>query len=179
MNRISIFIIGYVILLSAISCNAQSRKSMNKVQIGSHIPSFSLPDQNGKMVDIKSLVGTKNLVIYFYPKDDTPGCTKEACTFRDQYEAFREAGAEVIGISSDGVDSHKRFAEKHRLTFTLLSDSGSKVRKQFGVPTNLLGLLAGRVTYIVNKQGLVVHMFNSQMQAEQHISESLKALSSL
>lgn len=168
-----------ILITFLISCSAQTDKSMNKVEIGSHIPSFSLPDQDGKMFDINTVIGLKNLVIYFYPKDDTPGCTKEACTFRDQYEAFREAGAEVIGISSDNVESHKKFALKHRLTFTILSDGGGKVRKQFGVPTNLLGLLAGRVTYVVNKQGVVVHIFNSQTHADKHISEALKALAGI
>lgn len=171
--------LSLVFLILINSCSAQTNKSMNKVEIGSHIPSFSLPDQDGKNFNINSAVGQKNLVIYFYPKDDTPGCTKEACTFRDQYETFREAGAEVIGISSDDVDSHKKFALKHRLTFPLLSDEGGKVRKQFGVPANLLGLLAGRVTYVVNKQGIVVHVFNSQSQSEKHITEALKALAAI
>jgi thioredoxin-dependent peroxiredoxin len=151
----------------------------DQVKTGSHIPEFALPDQTGKIIDIKSLIGKKNLVIYFYPKDDTPGCTKEACSFRDQFEDFREADAEILGISGDGVESHKQFAEKYRLTFTLLSDQGNNVRKMFGVPTNFLGLIQGRVTYVVNKQGVVVHMFNSQTQAKEHIREAIKALKAL
>jgi peroxiredoxin Q/BCP len=128
------------------------------------------------MFDISSVLGKKNLVIYFYPKDDSPGCTKQACSFRDQFEVFREADAEIIGISSDDVQSHKEFAGKYRLTYTLLSDTDGNVRKLFGVPSGLFGLLPGRVTYVVDKQGVVIHMFDSQLQTEKHIEESLAAL---
>ena len=152
---------------------------MAALNIGDKIPEFSLPDQAGNIFDIKSILGSKNLVIYFYPKDDTTGCTKEACSFRDQYEDFKDIGAEVIGISSDSVKSHKRFAQKHNLSFILLSDRGGEVRKLFGVPTYLLGLVQGRVTYIADKKGKIVHIFNSQLQATKHIDESLKALKSI
>jgi peroxiredoxin Q/BCP len=152
---------------------------MNKIEVGSLLPSFTLRDQNGSEFDVNSVLRKKNLVIYFYPKDDSPGCTKEACSFRDHYEIFREVDAIIIGISSDDVESHRRFAEKYRLTYTLLSDEENKVRKLFGVPTNLFGLIDGRVTYVVNKQGKVIHIFNSQIQAEKHINESIKALKNL
>ncbi|NTU57071.1 MAG: peroxiredoxin, partial [Anaerolineales bacterium] len=112
-----------------------------------------------------SVLGKKNLVIYFYPKDDSPGCTAQACSFRDQFEVFKDADAVIIGISGQSVESHKEFAEKHRLSFTLLSDEGDKIRKKFGVPTNLLGILPGRVTYLVDKGGKVIYIFNSQTQA--------------
>ena len=152
---------------------------MQQVQKGSKVPSFALPDQNGKRFDIETVLGKKNLVIYFYPKDDSPGCTKQACTFRDQFEVFREADAEIIGISSDDVESHKKFAEKYSLTYTLLSDTEGKVRKLFDVPSDIFGLLPGRVTYIVNKQGIVIHTFDSQFQTQKHIEESLSALRKL
>jgi peroxiredoxin Q/BCP len=116
------------------------------------------------------------LVIYFYPKDDTPGCTKEACSFRDSYESFQDMGARVIGISADDVASHKAFAVKYRLPFDLLSDPGNAVRKQFGVPADLFGLIPGRVTYVFDRQGVCVKVFNAQLQAEQHMTEALKAL---
>lgn len=154
-------------------------KSMNKIKAGSIIPAFKLPDQNGNLFDINSVLGKKNLVIYFYPKDDSPGCTAQACSFRDQFEVFAEADALIIGISGQSVESHKEFAEKHRLSFTLLSDEGDKLRKQFGVPTNFLGLLPGRVTYIVDKTGKVIHTFDSQMQATRHVDEALKILKEL
>jgi peroxiredoxin Q/BCP len=149
---------------------------MNEIKIGSKIPEFKLKDQNGNLFDINSVLGKKNLVIYFYPKDDTPGCTAQACSFRDQFEVFEEADALIIGISGQSVESHKEFAQKHRLSFTLLSDEGNIIRKQFGVPTNLLGFLPGRVTYIVNKTGRVIYIFNSQMQATKHVDEALRIL---
>jgi len=149
---------------------------MNEIKIGSKIPSFTLSDQNGQAFDIQSVLGKKNLVIYFYPKDDTPGCTKEACSFRDQFEVFADADAVIIGISGQSVESHRKFAEKHRLRFTLLSDEGNKIRKLFGVPTNLLGLLPGRVTYVADKTGKVIYIFNSQMQSSKHVDEALRIL---
>lgn len=150
-----------------------------KIKTGDKIPSFVLPDQNGQKVDIDNLIGKSNLVIYFYPKDDTPGCTAEACSFRDQFADFDDAGANVIGISSDSVKKHKQFAEKHNLPFTLLSDVNKKVRKAFGVPSDMLGLLPGRVTYIVDKKGVVKHVFNSQFNATKHVGEAIKILKQL
>ena len=150
--------------------------TMNEIKIGSTIPSFTLPDQNGNLFDINSVLGKNNLVIYFYPKDDSPGCTAQACSFQDQFEVFKQADAVIIGISGQSVESHKEFALKHRLTFTLLSDEGNKIRKQFGVPTNLLGLIPGRVTYVGDKSGKVIYMFNSQTQATKHVDEALRIL---
>jgi peroxiredoxin Q/BCP len=168
----------YVLLFSAYSFfNADP--DMKKTEIGSHVPEFSLPDQDGKLFSINSVIGKKNLVIYFYPKDDSPGCTKEACSFRDAFDVFKEADAMIIGISGQSVDSHKKFAEKYRLSFTLLSDEGDKVRKLFGVPVNFFGLLPGRVTYIADKSGKVVYIFNSQTQAEKHVDEALRILNGL
>jgi peroxiredoxin Q/BCP len=152
---------------------------MKAIQIGDMIPEFTLPDQDGKMFDIKNVLGSKKLVIYFYPKDDSPGCTKEACYFRDLFEVFKEADAVIIGISGQSIESHKKFAEKYRLSFTLLSDSGNKTRKLFGVPTNAFGILPGRVTYVADRSGKVAYMFNSQIQAERHVDEALKILKEL
>ena len=149
---------------------------MNKIEVGSHITAFKLPDQNGKIFDIKSVLGKKNLVIYFYPKDGTSGCTAEACSFRDKMDVFKIHDAEVIGISGDGVASHKQFAEKYNLKFTLLADEGNNIRKLFGVPTSMLGTVPGRVSYVVNKKGVVIHVFNSLTQPEEHIQEAINAL---
>jgi peroxiredoxin Q/BCP len=143
---------------------------------GDRIPDFTLTDQNGTPFNIASLVTKKSLVIYFYPKDETAGCTKQACAFRDNYQDFKDAGAEVIGISSDDEESHGNFANHHKLPFILLSDTGSKVRDQFGVPADLLGFLPGRVTYIVDKKGIIKYIFNSQLRIDKHISESLRIL---
>lgn len=149
---------------------------MKKLDIGDKIPPFTLNNQFGESINIDSFIGRKNIVIYFYPKDDTPGCTAEACSFRDSFEEFTNFDCEVIGISSDDEESHRNFATKHRLKFTLLSDSHNIVRKKFGVPTNLFGLLPGRVTYIIDKTGTIQYIFNSQFQASKHISKSLKIL---
>ncbi|MFM7904526.1 MAG: peroxiredoxin, partial [Microcystis sp.] len=101
---------------------------MAAIKVGDRVPNFSLPSQTGTTVNISDLIGKKSLVIYFYPKDDTPGCTAESCAFRDSYEVFTDAGAEVIGISADSPQSHQQFAQKYNLPFTLLSDSDNRVR---------------------------------------------------
>jgi peroxiredoxin Q/BCP len=150
-----------------------------KIETGSQVPLFTLPDQNGKEFSLSSVLGKKNLVIYFYPKDDSPGCTKEACSFRDQFDVFNEANAMIIGISGQSVESHKKFAEKYHLNFTLLSDDGDKIRKTFGVPENFMGMIPGRVTYVVDKTGKVVYIFNSQTQATKHVDEALRILKDL
>ena len=152
---------------------------MENLTVGSSVPKFELKDQNGHLFFLDSVLSKKNLVIYFYPKDDSPGCTEQACSFRDQFEVFADADALIIGISAQSVESHFEFAKKHRLNFTLLSDRGNKVRKLFGVPGNLFGLIPGRVTYIINKEGKVVYMFNSQTQAEKHVDEALRILQEL
>ncbi|MFK7935539.1 MAG: peroxiredoxin [Saprospiraceae bacterium] len=148
---------------------------MAKIQKGSQLPTFQLKNQNDELVDSQSFNG-KPVVIYFYPKDDTPGCTAEACSFRDSYEDFTDAGAEVVGISADSPKSHAAFAKKHRLPFVLLSDKGNKVRKLFGVPGSLFGLLPGRVTYIFDKNGVCQHVFDSQMNATKHVKEAMEAI---
>jgi thioredoxin-dependent peroxiredoxin len=117
----------------------------------------------------------KPVVLFFYPKDNTLGCTKEVCAFRDDFEEFGKLDADVIGISSDSVESHREFAEKHDLPFALLSDEGGKLRKLYGVP-NTLGLVPGRVTYIIDEQGVVRHIFSSQLGVERHVEEAIEAL---
>ena len=148
------------------------------VGVGSKAPDFILPSQSGEMVNLKDFLGKKPVVLFFYPKDDTPGCTKQACAFRDEYEAFGQLDAEVIGISSDSVESHKNFAEKHSLPFLLLSDEGGKVRKLYGVPTTF-GLFPGRVTYVIDAEGVVGHIFASQLGVEKHVEEAREALGSV
>jgi peroxiredoxin Q/BCP len=142
---------------------------------GDRAPDFTLDDQEGRPVRLADFRGQKNVVVYFYPKDDTPGCTKESCAFRDHYTAFQDAGAEVIGISSDSSTSHKAFAEKHRLPFRLLADRGGKVREAFRVPRTA-GLLPGRVTYVIDREGVIRHAFNSQLAATRHVDEAIEVL---
>jgi peroxiredoxin Q/BCP len=149
------------------------------VKVGDKIPYFILRDQHDDPLAIEELIGKNNLVIYFYPKDETAGCTAEACSFRDQYEDFTALGSEVIGISADSPDSHRKFAANHRLPFRLLSDPGNKVRKLFGVPGTFLGIIPGRVTYIVDRSGTVRHIFNSQFQTRKHVEESMRIIQAL
>ena len=146
-----------------------------KVNVGDKAPDFTLDSQTGENVTLSDFFGKKNLVLYFYPKDETPGCTREACTFRDSYELFTDLGAEVIGVSADTVESHKAFAEHHNLPFTLLSDLDNNVRKLYGA-TSTLGFIPGRVTFIIDKKGVVRHVFSSQLQPEKHIEEAKEVL---
>lgn len=145
---------------------------------GDVVPSFTLKDQDGKSVDLSKYKG-KPVVLYFYPADESPSCTKQACAFRDSYEKFKKAGAEVLGVSGDSVESHKNFSKKNRLPFTLLSDEGNKIRKEWGIPSDLFGALAGRQTYVIDKKGVVQLVFNNQFQPEKHIDETLKILKNL
>ena len=115
------------------------------------------------------------MVVYFYPRDFTRGCTSEACSFRDSYEAFKDLGAEVIGISSDNQSSHDAFAKEHNLPFILLSDTNGSVRKAYGVKKSL-GLFEGRVSFVIDKKGIVRNVFSSQMKATAHVAEALKVL---
>jgi len=149
------------------------------IQIGDNCPAFSLPDSQGKQIHVNEYLGQKILVLFFYPKDDTPGCTKEACAFRDAYADFLDLGCEVFGISSDASQSHQAFQQKHQLPYPLLSDTQKKVRQLFGVPTSLFGLLPGRVTYVVGLDGKVAGIFNSQTNPVGHINEALKVARSL
>jgi thioredoxin-dependent peroxiredoxin len=148
------------------------------LQIGDKIPNFTAKDTNNNDFDSTTIVGQKPVVIYFYPKDNTPGCTAQACSFRDQYEDFKDLGAEVIGISGDTVTSHEKFAKRYKLPFLLLSDNSAKLRKLFGVKTNLLGLIPGRVTYVADKTGTIQLIFDSMM-ATKHISKALDFLKNL
>jgi thioredoxin-dependent peroxiredoxin len=147
---------------------------MKKIEVGDTLPSFALPNQNGEVITITPHRG-KKMVLFFYPKDHTHGCTAEVCSFRDNYELFKSKGVEVYGISSDSVASHKKFSLKHQLNYNLLSDKGGKIRKLFGVPATFW-FIPGRVTYLINAEGKIVHVFNSLFNSEQHVQEALEKL---
>lgn len=147
---------------------------MNEVKVGSSIPAFTLPDQNGNLFDITEYLGKKKIVIFFYPKDGSLNCTREACYFRDLSDVFDETDAILIGISGQSVESHKQFADRNQLNYTLLSDSENRVRKLFGVPGMFFGLIPGRVTYVADKSGKVVYIFDSQKEVQRHADEALK-----
>ena len=145
---------------------------------GDDLPDVTLIDQNGKKTALIDFKG-RPLVIYFYPKDNTRVCTAQACGFRDNYEDFQKVGAEVIGISKDSSNSHKKVSDKRKLPFILLSDPKKEALKAFGVPSSLFGLLPGRVTFIVDKDGKVAHTFRADFNADSHIKEALKVLENL
>jgi len=142
------------------------------LKVGDPAPDFTLPSQTGKPVALSSFKGKKWVVVYFYPKDNTPICTAESCSFRDHYQVFQEAGAEVIGISSDSSKTHSEFSSKHRLPFILLSDEGGLVRRRYGVPATF-GIFPGRVTYVIDPEGKIRHIFSSQFSAEAHVERAL------
>ncbi len=147
-----------------------------KLKIGDKIPFFDLKDQNGKIRTSEKL--NKPLVLFFYPKDDTPGCTIEACGFRDKYDLFKILGAEVWGISNSNSQSHLEFANKNKLPYPLLCDKDNKLRRKFGVPKKL-GFIEGRVTYIIDSNGLIIHIFEDLLNGPAHIKEAIKALKNL
>jgi len=148
------------------------------IQVGDQAPDFTLPSQSGEPVRLYDRLGERVIVLYFYPKDNTSGCTAEACAFRDSYETFTDAGAEVIGISSDSTDKHAAFAGRHNLPFTLLSDRGGRVRKSYGVPS-VLGVIPGRVTYVIDRTGTVRHVFSSMTNIDQHVNDALEVVRKL
>ena len=148
------------------------------LEVGQTAPAFRLQTSTGEYVGLEDFHGKKNVVVYFYPKDFTKGCTAEACEFRDSYEEFKNLGAEVIGISSDNQKSHEAFASEHKLPFVLVSDSDGSVRKSYGVKKTF-GLIPGRVSFVIDKQGIVRHVFSSQARATAHVGEALAILKSL
>lgn len=148
------------------------------LNIGEQAPDFKLKTATGEIFNLKEALQTNNIVLYFYPKDNTRGCTAQACSFRDQYEVFRGNNAEVVGISSDDEETHHQFSAKHNLPFTLLSDVGGKVRKLYRVPRTL-GIVPGRVTYLIDKSGVIRYSFNSQLKPLEHVAGTLEILKSL
>ena len=148
------------------------------IKVGEKAPDFTLPSQMGDKVTLSEYFGKKNTVLFFYPKDESAGCTREACKFRDEYDVFTSLDAEVLGISSQSIESHESFATHHGLPFILLSDEKNEVRKLYDVPASM-GIIAGRVTFIIDKKGIIRHIFSSQFQPEKHVSEALEVLRKL
>ncbi|MFM7186018.1 MAG: peroxiredoxin [Planctomycetota bacterium] len=148
---------------------------MAAIEVGDTAPLFTAPLQDGGTFDSASLLGSKWLVLFFYPKDDTPVCTKEACAFRDSYEKFAAAGAEVVGVSSDTAASHARFAARHRLPFPIVADTDRRLRRLFGVP-NTFGVIPGRVTYVIDRQGLVRLVYSALLASDAHVQRALAAV---
>ena len=151
---------------------------MSRIEVGDAAPELTLTTQTNEQIKLADYRGQRAVVVFFYPRDGTPVCTKEACAFRDAYEDFVEAGAVVIGISGDSEARHQAFASNHRLPFVLVSDKGGKARRAFGVRKSM-GLLPGRVTYVIDREGIVQHVFSSQFAADRHVREALDAIRKL
>jgi peroxiredoxin Q/BCP len=147
------------------------------LKVGDTLPDFKAKDTNGTIFESQNYIGKQPLIIYFYPKDDTPGCTTQACGFRDNYQKFRDLDAEVIGISADSVQSHIKFKTKFNLPFILLSDTDKKLRKLFGVENDFL-FIPGRQTFVIDNNGVILFIFNS-MQGKIHVDKALKILKEL
>lgn len=152
---------------------------MSLLNVGDKAPDFTLRNSEGEDISLSALIGKKNIVLYFYPKDETPGCVKEACSFRDQYEDFTDAGAEVVGVSNDSVNTHKKFIANRNLPFVLLSDPGGKVARAYGCKKNLFGLLPARVTFIIDQKGIIRNVFESQFKVDQHVGGALEIIKQL
>lgn len=151
---------------------------MKPIEIGDQAPDVKLVSQDRREIRLSDYRGKQAVVLFFYPKDNTRVCTKEACSFRDRYEDFVAAGAAVIGISGDTHESHRNFAQSNRLPYLLVSDTSGTLRKTFGVPKTF-GLIPGRVTYVIDREGIVRHMFRSQLQGEKHVEEALRTIQEL
>lgn len=151
---------------------------MSKIDVGDRAPNFTAPTADGSSVSLGDYLHKQIVVLYFYPKDDTTGCTAQACGFRDAYQDFNDAGAVVLGVSSDSVESHRRFAGAQKLPFLLLSDADGAIRKAYSVPKTF-GLIPGRVTYVIDRDGVVRHRFDSQFFARRHVPEALQIVREL
>ena len=152
--------------------SARREEPMTKISVGDRTPDFSRTDQNGRAIQLADFRGERAVVLFFYPADESPVCTREACAFRDAFQDFVAAGAAVIGVSGDSLERHRQFADRHQLPFHLISDADGSLREAFGVPKSL-GLLPGRVTYVIDMEGRVRHLFNAQLAAERHVQEAL------
>jgi peroxiredoxin Q/BCP len=152
-----------------------NKRRMPGLQYGATAPDFELPDGSGKPVRLSQYRGSNAVVLYFYPKDDTGVCTKQACGFRDDFARFQSAGAVILGVSDDSSESHRQFSSKYQLPFTLLSDTGGRVRKLYGV-SRKFGVLPGRVTFVIDRDGVVRHVYSALFESEKHVQEALAAL---
>ncbi|MBS1521914.1 MAG: peroxiredoxin [Bacteroidetes bacterium] len=158
------------------SFSITGQKNKKPLSVGDNIPAFALYDQDGKNFDVADYIGKQVLVIYFYPKDESIVCTKEACAFRDDFEEFVKSGAKIIGINNGSVASHKAFQTHYTLPFTLLSDPGNKVYNLFGITNKLF--MTGRKTFVVDLKGKIVYTHEAMFAGQEHADEALKFIRS-
>ena len=148
---------------------------MARLEVGDPAPDFSAMTYDGNKIGLADFLGKRALVLFFYPRDGTPICTKEACAFRDSYEQFIDAGADVIGVSGDTEESHRTFARQHKLSFPLISDADGSLRKAFAVQKTM-GLFPGRVTYVIDQEGIIRQIFSAQFASDEHVRQALIAV---
>lgn len=151
------------------------RINVARFEVGDHAPDFSAITHDGNTIRLADFLGKRALVLFFYPRDGTPICTREVCAFRDSYDQFIDAGADVIGVSSDTEESHRTFARQHKLSFPLISDADGSLRKAFAVPKTL-GLFPGRVTYVIDQVGIIRQIFSAQFASDEHVRQALIAV---
>jgi len=166
----ALFLSAFILLCFGI--NSYARTTGKTLMVGDNAPSFILTDQDGKTFNIRDHIGKKVLVIYFYPKDESMVCTKEACAFRDSFDAFTKAGAMVIGVNGGTVASHKEFQQHYKLPFTLLSDPGNKVYNLFGVQGKMF--FSGRETFVIDLKGKIVYTHEAMLQGKEHADDALR-----
>ena len=145
------------------------------LKVGDRAPDFELEDQDGKKIKLLEWKGTSSLILYFYPKDDTPGCTAQSCSFRDHYENLKNLDVKIAGVSSDSTESHKRFATKYKLPFTLLSDVKGEARKLYGIKKTF-GLIPARVSFIIDPKGMITYAYSSQINIQKHVDDAIALL---
>lgn len=150
-----------------------------KLEVGNKAPDFTLADQNGVPVKLSEKTAKGIVVLFFYPKDSSAGCTAEACAFRDSYEDFQDAGAEVIGVSNGSLEDKQKFIRKNRLPFTLLNDAEGSVERMYGIERGFLGITMGRITYVIDRNGVIQHKFESRINMGAHASEALEIVKAL
>ncbi|GAM18186.1 hypothetical protein SAMD00019534_013610, partial [Acytostelium subglobosum LB1] len=171
-----VFIIISLIIYNTVN-QQQHHRTMTKLKVGDEAPDFESIDKDGNSVTLSQFAG-RILVLYFYPKDNTPGCTAQACEFRDKYEDFVKEGAAVIGVSTDSSESHQKFSERYKLPFTLITDKKNEIASKYGVGKELF-VLPGRTTFIIDQQGKIACEYSSLLRATNHISEALKCIKAL
>lgn len=159
------------------SLESAEMNNVARLKVGDCAPDFSATTHDGLKIRLTDFLGKRALVLFFYPKDGTPICTQEVCAFRDSYEDFLDAGADVIGVSGDSDTSHRAFAQKHSLSFPLICDTDGLLRKTFAVP-NSMGLFPGRVTYVIDQAGVIRQIFSSQFDSTEHVRQALISLNS-
>lgn len=146
------------------------------LKISDKAPLFEATADDGSKFSLGNLIGKSNIVLYFYPKDFTSGCTKEACAFRDNWNIVLSLGATIIGVSSDDVETHAKFKKDHNIPFTLVSDRKKEIRKLYGVDSMFL---PPRTTFVVDKDGVIRSVFNSQLNISKHVKEALSTLETI